>query len=150
MRSLYVAISLFALIGTASAQVPSGAPAGTTGVCKDGTYSDAASKRGACAGHKGVKEWFAKDAVAPSPASTATPAAAPAAVPATVAKTPSVPTVAAAGGGNGQVWVNSASKVYHCPGDRYYGKTKAGAYMTEQAAIAAGNHGERGKTCKPA
>ncbi len=53
-----------------------------------------------------------------------------------------------AGGGNGQVWVNTASKVYHCEGTKYYGKTKAGSYMTETAAIAAGNHADHGKACK--
>src|SRR5690348_15881115 len=41
------------------AQVPAGAPAGTTGMCNDGTYTSAASKRGACSGHKGVKQWYA-------------------------------------------------------------------------------------------
>jgi len=46
-----------------------------------------------------------------------------------------------------KVWVNAASKVYHCPGDRYYGRTKDGAYMTEAAAKAAGAHGPRGQTC---
>ncbi len=31
----------------------------------------------------------------------------------------------AAGGGNGQVWVNTESHVYHKEGSRFYGKPKA-------------------------
>jgi hypothetical protein len=38
----------------------------------------------------------------------------------------------------GMVWVNTATKVYHRQGDRYYGKTKQGKYMTESEAIQAG------------
>jgi hypothetical protein len=41
-------------------------------------------------------------------------------------------------GGNGQVWVNLDSKLYQYQGDRYYGKTKNGKYMSEQEAIQAG------------
>ena len=54
---------------------------------------------------------------------------------------------AAPGGGRGLVWVNSKSSVYHCYGDRYYGKTKDGKYMTEAAARATGAHGSRNRPC---
>ncbi len=38
----------------------------------------------------------------------------------------------------GMVWVNTQTKVYHKEGDRYYGKTKHGKWMTEADAVAAG------------
>jgi hypothetical protein len=141
----------------APAQAPAGAPAGANGLCNDGTYSTAAVKSGACGGHKGVKTWFAPaparpattTAVTPpkaaSPAIVAAPAPAPAAKPARSMPTPAA--TAAPGGGPGMVWVNTSTKVYHCPTDRYYGKTKAGSYMTESAAAAAGNKPDAGKKC---
>jgi hypothetical protein len=46
-----------------------------------------------------------------------------------------------------KVWLNASSKVYHCPGGRYYGRTKAGKYVTEPEAKVAGAHGARGETC---
>lgn len=57
------------------------------------------------------------------------------------------PATAAAGGGNGKVWVNAKSKTYHCEGTKFYGKTKTGEYMTEADAKAKGNHADHGKAC---
>jgi hypothetical protein len=137
------------------AQAPASAPAGSTGMCNDGTYSTAAAKKGACRGHKGVKEWYSNDAAAPAtkpaaaaPATAATPApaaATPSSAPA--AKAAADKTAPAPGGGAGKVWLNTASNVYHCEGTQWYGKTKAGAYMTEAEAKAKGAHADHGKPC---
>ena len=76
----------------------------------------------------------------------ATPSAQ-AAAPAKPAKDKAAPGVQAPGGGAGKVWVNTASKVYHCEGGKYYGKTKKGEYLTENDAKAKGFHGVGGKSC---
>jgi uncharacterized protein DUF3761 len=36
-------------------------PANATAECKDGTFSTAKSKRGACSGHGGIKTWYADE-----------------------------------------------------------------------------------------
>jgi hypothetical protein len=148
----------------AIAQAHAGAPAGSTGQCKDGSYTNAPKKMGACRGHKGVQQWFADTSASAAPAKTtktastapaaaSTPApAAPAAAPAAPAHAPKTSsnmanTTAAPGGGPGMVWVNTPTNVYHCSGSRYYGKTKEGKYMTEAQAKAAGAHPDHGKAC---
>jgi hypothetical protein len=150
----------------ATATAPASAPAGSTGLCNDGSYSIAAKKQGACRGHKGVKDWYGVSASSTAPSipgltTTKTPPAKPAtspmpasSMPAATAPNASAPAgamtstkTAAPGGGAGKVWVNSATKVYHCQGDRYYGTTKAGEYMSESDAVAKGNRAAKGKSC---
>ncbi len=155
------ALAVTAMIASQAgvAQAPAGAPAGATGLCNDGSYWTGATKSGACRGHKGVKTWYAAGGSAPAPAAAPTapaaPAAAapaapaaPAAAAAPAAKTKTMAsTTPAAGGGPGMVWLNTSTKVYHCYGTKYYGTTKAGAYMTEAAAKAKGAHPDAGKPC---
>ena len=137
-------------------------PAGSTGLCKDGSYYSGPTKQGACKGHKGVKEWYgptaaapaaapaptAKAAAAPTPPAAASAAATPSAATPPASKDAKVAGVAAPGGGVGKVWFNKSTKVYHCPGDKWYGKTKDGEYLSEAAAVSQGAKPDHGKACK--
>jgi micrococcal nuclease len=47
-----------------------------------------------------------------------------------------------------RVWVNTKSRVYHCPGSRYYGATKSSVLITQEQAIQAGNRAANGRRCQ--
>ncbi len=152
-----------------AAQTPAGQltkPSNATGQCKDGTYSTASSKSGACRGHNGVKDWYAAAALAAgapaSPAPQATPVTVASTAPSRSAATAGTPTSqtaskgpkanlankpAAAGGAPNLVWVNTGTNVYHCYGTDFYGKTKAGSYMSEADAKAKGARPDHGNAC---
>jgi hypothetical protein len=173
MRTMLLAAGMLAS-AVCQAAPPADAPAGTTGLCKDGTYWDGATKKGACKGHKGVKEWYAaKDAKADKAEKAKSAKAEKAEKADKMGKAEKADKMgmaeksdkmekadkadkmekaearaAAPGGGAGKVWVNTDSKVYHCQDDRWYGKTKQGEYMSEAEANAKGFHADHGKACR--
>lgn len=113
---------------------PATADAAAMAKCKDGAAPVGQSTHG-CRGHGGM---MSNAASAKSATGTA---------PVAGAASKATPAQMAPGGGAGKVWVNTSSKVYHCEGDKYYGKTKKGEYMDEADAKTKGFHAEHGKAC---
>jgi serine/threonine protein kinase len=52
-----------------------------------------------------------------------------------------------AGNPNTDVWVNLKTKVYHCPGTRWYKKTASGQLLKQRQAQLAGYHAASNKAC---
>jgi hypothetical protein len=74
----------------------------------------------------------------PPPAKSSSPSAAKA-----TESAKSSPTQAQVPPEKGMVWVNTKSGVFHYEGDRWYGKTKEGKFMTEADAVKAGYHASK-------
>ena len=73
-------------------------------------------------------------ALQPLPKTPAASAAAASSAP----KATNTPTSAQQPPMKGMVWVNLSTKVFHREGDRYYGNTKNGKFMSEADAVKAG------------
>lgn len=169
------AACLYASTGLA-ALPPADAPAGTTAICKDGSYYFGQSKNDACKAHGGPKAWYtvpasgdaARAPSSPNPVLAARSVADAANAPPNVSTGPSRASVEAAnasaqaahppanvpeyqdpapGGRKGLVWVSDGRKVYRCEGDKLYGRTQPGKYMSEQDAKSKGLPSESGKAC---
>jgi hypothetical protein len=155
---------LLATLGFGALTCGAQAPAGSTGLCKDGTYTTAAKKRGACSDHGGVKAWFGTpipQAAPLSPAASApVPQRSPEPAPSAPSQTAAAPqastpppssgvssTQAQSSADSVKVWLNLSSKVYHCPGSDWYGKTTNGKYMSQAEAIAMGARPAYSKPC---
>jgi hypothetical protein len=117
--------------------------------CKDGSTHAVENMRGACSSHGGVDKKATSEAHAA--AKNAEKDRASLDADRTTARKPGKAEDAghtqAMGAGTGKVWVNDSTKVYHCPGDRYYGKTKRGEYMSEAAAKEKGFRADHGHAC---
>lgn len=109
-------------------------PAGATALCRDGSFSKSAQKRGACSRHKGVQTWYGTPSSAQKNHN---------------AQTAALPLLQApAKQGQPIVWVNLTSRVFHCQGSRWYGKTQRGTSMEQAQALAHNYQPAGGKLCK--
>lgn len=182
-RSVVSVIAGFGYAGMAFALLPpADAPAGTTAICRDGSFFFGQSKSGACKTHGGVKTWYrvpdasakgastdsARAPSSPNPIVAARSIAESANAPPSTSTAPSRASVEAAnasaqavkppaniaadqdpapGGGSGLVWASDGSEVYRCEGDRLYGRTNSGKYMSERDAKSKGLKSQSGKAC---
>lgn len=135
--------------GTASATQSTTTANGSPVRCKDGTTATHGG-RGACTGHGGVDAAATATNSGPGGTTSTLPATrggAASEAPSPKLAPPKPATAPGAGGAPGLVWVDTASKVYHCQGDRWYGTTEQGKYMSEANAKAQGVRPDHNKPC---
>lgn len=144
------------------------APQGATGLCKDGTFTQASTRKSACKQHGGVSTWYPTDGGADKAPAGGTLNPLPASETAsgsnldgTTQKAPKAParqtpaalanggTVRpqAPGAGPGLVWVDAKTNKYYCAADTNYGRTKSGKYVSEADAKSGGAAIAKNQNC---
>ena len=131
MRSLIIlmVITAFAAAPLVRAADPTPSPSPAVSATPAKTHSKKAKAAAAATASPAA---VANPAATPEAASAATPAA-------KKHKAPEPQAAQAPGGGNGQVWVNTETHVYHKEGSKWYGKTKHGKYVSEADAVKEGD-----------
>ncbi len=122
---------------------PAGSAASSSGTSRPASPAAPSGSSGSSAGSAASSGSSAAAAPVPAAARAATPKSASAAQDSAGGTSAGEVGAPQAPPAKGMVWVNTATKVYHYEGDRWYGKTKSGKYMTEQDAIAAGYRASR-------
>lgn len=139
MRKVVLCAGAFALL-SAFSLAPAAKESATSDlqvVCKDGATFSVKTTRGACSGHGGVAKTIASSAASASNGNGSTSAS---------SSSGPAPT-SVLGAGAAKVWANPSTKVYHCAGDPFYGKTKRGEYISEAEAKDHGFRPDHGKAC---
>ena len=128
-----LAFGLPMFVAPASAQ---GRPKNATAQCKDGTYSSAKTKQGACSKHGGVQTWFADEKAGTAVAAPTTPK--PSAAPTPTAAASDAPK----GGGTTKTTGKATAKPSADAPPNATAKCKDGSYsFAKQHSGACSHHG---------
>jgi hypothetical protein len=132
MRSLIILMVITAFSAAPLVRAADPTPSPSPAVSATPAKKHSKKAKAAAAAATATPAAVSNPATTPEAASAATPAA-------KKHKAPEPQAAQAPGGGNGQVWVNTETHVYHKEGSKWYGKTKHGKYVSEADAVKEGD-----------
>jgi hypothetical protein len=132
MRSLIILMVITAFAATPLVRAADPTPSPSPAASATPTKKHSKKAKAAAAAATATPAAVANPATTPEATTSTTPAA-------KKHKAPEPQAAQAPGGGNGQVWVNTETHVYHKEGSKWYGKTKHGKYLNEADAVKEGD-----------